>query len=51
VTEDAVTSGIGERLGWLGEYPESRLDTKYKGSTDPTLSQKLSYGDFRQGAK
>jgi hypothetical protein len=51
VTDDAVTTGIGKRLGWLGEYPESRLDRDYKGSTNPNIAQQLSNGEFRQGVR
>ena len=50
-TYAGVTTGIGERLGWLGKFPEPRLDSSYKGSTNPNISQKLSYGDFVMGAK
>ena len=51
ITDDPVTTGIEKRLGWLGDYPESRLDHDYRGSTNPNLAQKLSNGDFRQGVK
>lgn len=51
VTDDPVTSGIERRLGWLGKYPEPRLDPTYKGSRNPKLSQKLTHGSFVQGAK
>ena len=50
-TNDAVTKAIESKLGWLGEYPEPRLDHEYRGSANPNLSQKLSHGAFRQGAK
>jgi hypothetical protein len=50
-TRDPVTTGIERRLGWLGKYPEPRLDRNYRGSANPTLSQRLSYGDFRRGEK
>lgn len=48
LTEDLVTTGIEERLGWLSEYPEPRLDPDYRGSTNPNLSQSLWHGDFRK---
>ena len=51
VTDDDVTTGIGERLAWLGVHPEPRLDSEYRGSTNPTISQRLSHGDFRRGNK
>lgn len=48
ITDDPVTTGIEERLGWLSEYPEPRLDPDYRGSTTPNLSQQLWHGDFRK---
>jgi hypothetical protein len=48
LTDDPVTTGIEERLGWLSEYPEPRLDPEYRGSTNPSLSQSLWHGDFRR---
>jgi hypothetical protein len=50
ITEDEVTEGIERRLAWLGEYPEPRLDSAYTDSTNPSLSQRLSHGDFRRGS-
>lgn len=50
LTDDPVTTGIEERLGWLSEYPEPRLDPEYRGSTNPNLSQSLWHGDFRRKA-
>lgn len=47
VTDDPVTTGIEKRLGWLGVYPESRLDGVYRGDTGMPLARKLSNGDFR----
>jgi hypothetical protein len=49
VTDEPVTTGIEKRLGWLGAYPEPRLDSDYKGSTNPNVAQQLSHGDFRRG--
>ncbi len=49
LTDDAVTTGIGERLGWLSKHPEPRVDPNYRGSTAPTAVQLLSHGDFRRG--
>jgi len=47
LTDDPVTTAIKERLGWLGEHPEPRLQSiPMGGVTDPTFAQKLSYGDF-----
>ena len=48
LTDDAVTTAIEERLGWLSEYPEPRLDPNYRRSTNPNLSQSLWHGDFRK---
>ena len=48
LTDDPVTTGIKERLEWLSDYPEPRLDPDYRGSTDPNLSQRLWHGDFRK---
>jgi hypothetical protein len=45
-TDEPVTTGIRGRLAWLGKFPELRLDQSYKGATNPTISQKLSHGDF-----
>jgi hypothetical protein len=50
VTGEPVTTGIDERLKWLGPHPEPRLDSSYKGSTNPTLPEKLAHGDFRRRA-
>lgn len=49
ITDDPVTGGLEERLEWLSEYPEPRLDPEYRGSTNPNLSQRLWHGDFRKG--
>lgn len=48
VTDKAVTTGIVKRLGWLGEYPEPRLDNNFKPTPTPTFAQKLRHGDFRR---
>lgn len=48
VTDDPVTTGIEERLGWLGEYPEPSLDPDH-GPRDFSLPATLHHGDFRQG--
>jgi hypothetical protein len=50
VTDEPVTTGITNRLAWLGEYPEPRLDSAYEGSTNPNLSQQLAHGDFSRNA-
>lgn len=44
-----VTTQLSERLRWLSEHPEPRLDPEYLGSTNPNLSQRLWHGDFRRG--
>lgn len=49
MTADPVTAVIGNRLGWLSENPEPRLDPNFRGSTSPTLAQRLWHGAFRQG--
>ena len=49
MTNDPVTTGIKKRLRWLGNYPEPRLDSRYRGSSDPSLPQKLSHGNFVRG--
>lgn len=49
ITDGDVTTGIRTRLAWLGEYPEPRLDQRYRGSPNPDLSQLLNHGAFHQG--
>jgi hypothetical protein len=49
ITDDAVTTGIGGRLGWLGEYPEPSLKSNHS-PTDYSLAATIKHGDFRQGA-
>ena len=44
VSEDA-TKKVRERLGWLSEYPEPRLNPKH-GPEDWSLSAVLDHGDF-----
>ncbi|MGB3711524.1 MAG: hypothetical protein WA985_07530 [Erythrobacter sp.] len=51
LTDDPVTTGIAERLGWLSEFPEPRLDPHFRSSATPNLSQRLWHGDFRKGTK
>ena len=54
ITDEPVTKRIKQRLPWLGPHAESRLDRDYKGGIavrDATLSQLLSYGDFRRGTE
>ena len=46
---EPVTVGIKKRLSWLGYYPEPRLDSNYRGSSDPNLAQKLTNGNFVRG--
>lgn len=45
MTDDAVTSGIRNRLRWLGDYPEPSLDPDH-GSRDFSLPATLRQGDF-----
>ena len=49
ITDDAVTTGIGGRLGWLGEYPEPTLKPNHS-PIDYSLAATIKHGDFRQGA-
>ncbi len=54
ITNEPVTTGIEKRLGWLGKFPEPRLDSDYKGSFNPDEvgpAQALSHGDFRKGTE
>lgn len=48
-TGDGMTVGIRDRLQWMGAFPETRLDQNYRGSTNPSIAQKLANGDFRRG--
>lgn len=48
LTDDPVTTGIEERLGWLGEYPEPSLDPSHSPS-DWSLPATLHHGDFLIG--
>ena len=48
ITDAPATTCIEKRLGWLGDFPEPRLDPAYKGSTEPNPAQQLSHGDFRR---
>lgn len=50
LTDDPVTSGIEERLGWLGVYPEPSLKPEH-GPRDFSLPATLHHGDFRQGVE
>ena len=49
IVDEPVTEGINRRLEWLGNYPEPRLDSDYRGSSEPSLSQRLSHGNFVRG--
>lgn len=51
LTDDPITTGLEKRLEWLSVHPEPRLDSDYKGSTDPNLSQRLWHGDFTRGIR
>ena len=47
ITNDPVSMGIEKRLGWLGSYPEPRLQMiPVGGVIRPTVAQRLSHGDF-----
>jgi len=46
ITEEPVTSNVRNLLPWLGEGPEQRLDPDFRMSTNPTLPQRLSHGEF-----
>jgi len=48
LTDDQVTKGIEDRLGWLGEYPEPSLKPGH-GLKDYSLPATLKHGAFRQG--
>jgi hypothetical protein len=47
LTDDPVTTGIEERLGWLSEYPEPSLRPGH-GLKDFSLPATLRHGDFRK---
>lgn len=49
ITDEDVTTGIESRLPWLSDSPERRLDSAYRGGTNPSLPQRLSHGDFLRG--
>jgi hypothetical protein len=46
VTDAPVTVGIGDRLHAIGVLRNNSLDKDFKPTTNPTLAQKLGYGDF-----
>lgn len=48
MTNDRVTTGIEERLSWLGTYPEPSLDPTH-GPRDYSLPATLHHGAFRTG--
>ena len=50
MTDDPVTSGIGQRLGWLSEYPEPSLKPDH-GPRDFSLAATLHHGAFRREAQ
>lgn len=47
-TNKRPTDGIEERLPWLDNFPERRLDRDFKGSSSPTLPQWLWIRDFKR---
>ena len=50
VSED-VTEKVRDRLTWLNDYPEPRLEELPPGgTTDPTFAQLMKFGDFVKGA-
>ena len=48
LTDDPVTYGIGEKLGWLNTSSDSGLDRIIGVTANPTLAQRLSFLDFRK---
>lgn len=48
ITDDPVTASLLNTLPWLSPIPESRLDSNYRGGSNPGLAQRLSHGDFRR---
>jgi hypothetical protein len=48
VTDEAVTTGIDKRLGWLGPYPEPSLNPNH-GPTDYSPAAMIKHGAFRRG--
>ncbi|WP_379550296.1 hypothetical protein [Qipengyuania sp. DGS5-3] len=49
ITDQEVTTGIGERLRETGIKPNSSLDNDFDMTTNPTLAQMLGYTDFVRG--
>ncbi|MDJ0979954.1 MAG: hypothetical protein QNI87_15620, partial [Erythrobacter sp.] len=50
LTDEPVTTGIEERLGWLGEYPEPSLRPGHD-LKDYSLPATLRHGDFLRRVK
>ena len=48
LTDDPVTTGIKERLGWLSEHPEPSLKPGHS-TRDYSLAAMLRHGDFQRG--
>ena len=52
IVDDAVTTGIEKRLGWLGEYPEPSLapvSDPFRDPAHPPFAATVHHGDFRRG--
>jgi hypothetical protein len=45
-----LTTGIRQRLKWLGPHPETRLDQQPSGRNDPPFARKLFNGCFVSGS-
>lgn len=50
ITDEDVTTGIGGRLPWLGDYPEPSLNPAH-GPRDYSLPATLTHGAFRMETK
>jgi hypothetical protein len=48
LTDDAVTTGIEKRLGWLAASADGGLDPMMGVTAQPTLAQRLGFLDFRR---
>jgi hypothetical protein len=52
ITDDAVTTGIEKRLGWLQPYPEPSLSPAadpFRDPLHPPFASTVHHGDFRRG--
>lgn len=46
ITSEPTSWTLREVLPWLSEFPEPRLDPDFRSGVNPSLSQRLSHGDF-----